>query len=295
MSSLPRSLPTVIRPLWLAAALGAAACSDVAQRGDPDEPDVGQPGPDVIWVATAPALVDRLLDIAKVTDKDFLIDLGSGDGEIVIAAAKRGARALGVEYNAELVEHSRRRAREAGVGERAQFVRGDLFAADLSEATVVALYLTEQINLRLRPKLLGLKPGTRILSNTFGMGEWLPDETVTVYSFRSLLAPLLPVLDVDDHCHFRCSGYLWNVPADVAGLWRTHDGTLEVRQRFQELHGELVRDGQRIPLWKMTLRGRELTFAEKGMRFSGRVEDEFMRGVIRQGGGTSDWTASRVH
>jgi 2-polyprenyl-3-methyl-5-hydroxy-6-metoxy-1,4-benzoquinol methylase len=141
------------------------------------EPSVGQKGKDVVWVPTPQVVVDKMLDIAGMTARDYVMDLGSGDGRLVITAAKRGARALGIEYNPDMVELARRNAEKAGVAGRAKFVKADLFETDFSEATVITMFLLPDINLRLRPKLLRLKPGTRIVSNTFTMAEWKPDAT----------------------------------------------------------------------------------------------------------------------
>jgi precorrin-6B methylase 2 len=142
-------------------------------------PHVGQEGKDVVWVPTPDVLVNKMLEIAEVTGKDFVIDLGSGDGRTVIAAAKLGARAIGIEYNPEMVELSKKNATEAGVSGTTKFIQTDLFGYDLSEATVITMFLLPEINLKLRPQLLDLKPGTRIVSNTFTMGEWEPDFEVT--------------------------------------------------------------------------------------------------------------------
>src|SRR5436190_9090691 len=155
----------------LCAALGAPA---IAQT--PYEPVPFQPGKDVVWVPTPQALVDRMLDMARVTKDDFVMDLGSGDGRTVITAAKRGARALGVEYEPEMVELSRRNAEKEGVSGRASFVKADLFETDFSRADVITMFLLPSINIQLRPQILGLRPGTRIVSNTFTMGDWQADE-----------------------------------------------------------------------------------------------------------------------
>ncbi len=142
------------------------------------EPSVGQQGKDVIWVPTPEDLVQAMLDLAKVTPNDFVMDLGSGDGRIVIAAAKRGARAVGIEYNPDMVELSRRNAEKAGVSDKATFVNADIFATDFSQATVITMYLLPQLNLRLKPVILNLKPGTRIVSHAFTMGDWAPEQTI---------------------------------------------------------------------------------------------------------------------
>src|ERR1051326_1076469 len=141
------------------------------------QPQVGQEGKDVIWVPTPQSLVNKMLDMAKVTPKDYVMDLGSGDGRTVITAAKRGARATGVEYNPDMVELSKRNAAKEGVTDKAQFMKADLFETDLSPATVITMFLLPDINLKLRPKILGMKPGTRVVSNSFTMGEWSADET----------------------------------------------------------------------------------------------------------------------
>ena len=149
------------------------------KTGDVYVPEVGQQGKDVVWVPTPQELVDTMLSIAKVTPADYLIDLGSGDGRTVISAAKRGARALGIEYNPDMVRLSRRNAEKEGVSGKAEFIEADLYEADLSKATVITMFLLPEINLKLRPRLLDLKPGTRIVSNTFTMGEWEADREVT--------------------------------------------------------------------------------------------------------------------
>jgi len=152
--------------------IATAAAGQAAQTQF--EPQVGQPGKDVVWVPTGQGLVDKMLDLAKATPQDYIIDLGSGDGRTVIAAAKRGARALGIEYNPDMVELSKQNAVKAGVTDRATFVKADLFETDFSQATVITMFLLPDINLKLRPKILALKPGTRVVSNTFDMGDWQP-------------------------------------------------------------------------------------------------------------------------
>src|SRR3954468_6210392 len=189
------------------------------------EPSVGQEGKDVVWVPTPQVVVDRMLDKAKVTARDFVMDLGSGDGRTVITAAKRGARAMGIEYNPNMVELSKRNAAKAGVSDRATFVKADLFETDFSKATVITLFLLPDINLKLRPKILDLKPGTRIVSNTFTMGEWKDDETATV--------------DDSAGCSYYCTAHLWIVPAKVSGNWRLGDGDLGLKQEFQMIQGTL--------------------------------------------------------
>src|SRR5258706_13839907 len=181
------------------------------------EPSSGQEGKDVVWVPTPQILVDKMLDMAKVTPRDFVMDLGSGDGRTVITAAKRGARALGVEFNPDMVALSRRNAAKAGVSDKAIFVEADIFRSDLSPATVITLFLLTDLNLKLRPTILTLKPGTRIVSNTFRMGDWEPDQTVEL------------------GCDTYCTAYLWIVPARVEGRWKTAQGELALKQEFQKV------------------------------------------------------------
>src|SRR5690348_15568814 len=186
-------------------------------------PQVGQEGKDVIWVPTPQALVNKMLDMAKVTSKDYLMDLGSGDGRTVITAAKRGARAVGIEYNPDMVELSKRNAAKEGVSDKAQFMKADLFETDLSPATVITMFLLPDINIRLRPKILDLKPGTRIVSNSFTMGDWKEDETATA----------------TEGCSSYCTAYLWIVPAKVDGTWKMPQGELTLKQTYQMVSGTL--------------------------------------------------------
>src|SRR5437773_6914190 len=194
----------------LSLALGIALTGSLARSQSAKEyqPEVGQAGKDVVWVPTPQALVDKMLDMAKVTSKDYVIDLGSGDGRTVITAAKRGAKALGIEYNPDMVELSKRNAAKEGVSDKASFLKADLFESDFSQATVITMFLLPEINLKLRPKILDLKPGTRIVSNTFTMGEWNADETALI----------------TDNCYSWCTALLWIVPAKVAGTWRSPQG-----------------------------------------------------------------------
>ncbi|HEY1287146.1 MAG TPA: methyltransferase domain-containing protein, partial [Burkholderiales bacterium] len=173
-----------VREVALASLIaGASACSVAqtqTQSGSTFEPTVGQAGKDVVWVPTPQALVNKMLDMAKVTPNDTVYDLGSGDGRTVITAAKRGARAYGIEYNPDMVELSKRNAAKEGVTGKANFQQADLFKTDFSQATVITMFLLPDINIKLRPKILGMRPGTRVVSNSFTMGEWSADETATV-------------------------------------------------------------------------------------------------------------------
>ena len=192
------------------------------------EPRVGQPGKDVVWVPSPQALVDRMLDIAKLQPGEYHMDLGSGDGRTVITAAKRGATAVGVEFNPNMVALARENAKQAGVTDRATFIEGDLFQADISKANVITLFLLPDINLRLRPKILDLRPGTRVVSNSFDMGDWTPDQTI----------------QAGPECTSWCRAHLWIVPAKVQGTWKLPDGgELTLEQRYQAVTGSL-RDRQ---------------------------------------------------
>jgi precorrin-6B methylase 2 len=221
------------------------------------EPSVGQEGKDVVWVPTPQVVVDKMLDMAKVTAQDFVIDLGSGDGRTVITAAKRGARALGIEYNPEMVELSKRNAEQEGVAGRASFVKADLFESDFSKATVITMFLLPEINLKLRPKILGLKPGTRVVSNTFTMGEWQADETAE--------------LSAGGGCENSwCTALLWIVPARVAGTYRVPQGGLTLKQQFQMLSGTLRTEGKTFAL-QGKVHGEEIAFKAGGREYRGRL------------------------
>ena len=221
------------------------------------EPQVGQAGKDVIWVPTPQSLVDRMLGLGKVTPNDYLIDHGSGDGRTVITAAKRGTRALGIEYNPDMVELSKRNAQKEGVQARAEFKRADLFESDFSGATVVTMFLLPDINIRLRPKLLEMKPGTRIVSNTFTMGEWQPDQKAE--------------LSQKEGCRESwCTALLWIVPAKVAGTHKLPNGEVTLKQDFQMLSGFVKTEGKNFAL-KGKVNGEEVTFTAGGREYRGKL------------------------
>ena len=225
----------------------------------PFEPSSGQPGKDVVWVPTPQALVDRMLSMAKVGRRDYVMDLGSGDGRTVITAAKRGARALGVEYNPDMVELSKRNAEKEGVEKKATFVKADLFETDFSRATVITMFLLPDINIRLRPKILGLKPGTRVVSNSFTMGDWESDETQTVKP--------------EEGCDTSwCTAYLWIVPAQVAGTYSLPQGELVLKQKFQTLSGTLETGGKTYAL-EGKVRGRFVVFDAGGKTYRGHMKN----------------------
>jgi len=222
------------------------------------EPTVGQEGKDVVWVPTPQAVVDKMLDMAKVTPADFLMDLGSGDGRTVITAAKRGARALGVEYNPDMVELSKRNALKESVADRASFVKADLFQTDFSKATVITMFLLPEINLKLRPKILALKPGTRIVSNTFTMGEWEADQTAELGAGGG---------GCDNSW---CTALLWIVPARVAGTYKVPQGEVTLKQQFQMLSGTLRTGGKTLAL-KGKVNGEEIAFKAGGWDYRGKL------------------------
>jgi hypothetical protein len=238
------------------------------------QPRVGQAGKDVVWVPTPQALVDMMLDMAKATPSDFVMDLGSGDGRTVVTAAKRGMRAHGIEYNPDMVELSKRNAASEGVSDKATFAKADLYESDFSQATVITMFLLPEINLKLRPRLLALKPGTRIVSNTFTMGEWGPDESSSV----------------DRDCFSWCTALLWIVPAKAEGTWKLADGELSLKQSYQMLTGTLQNSAGTMQITGR-LRGDQITLSGGGKEYSGRVSGDTIAGTV-QGGGS--WQARRA-
>jgi len=254
--------------------LGACSFAQAQTAKDEFLPHVGQEGKDVIWVPTPQALVDKMLDMAKVTPTDYVIDLGSGDGRTVITAAKRGARALGIEYNPDMVELSKRNAAKAGVGDKASFVKADLFESDFSQAQVITMFLLPDINLKLRPKILDMKPGTRIVSNSFTMGDWKADETASV----------------KDGCASYCTAYLWIVPAKVDGTWKLPQGELTLKQTYQTFSGSIRSGATTTPITDAKLKGDQINFTAGGIKYSGQVKGNSMDGES----GNGRWTATRV-
>jgi precorrin-6B methylase 2 len=260
-------------------ALGMAAfAAGVCAQTPKFEPQVGQPGKDVVWVPTSQVVVDTMLNLAKVTPQDIVYDLGSGDGRTVITAAKRGARAKGIEYNPDMVELSKQNAAKEGVSDRATFVKADLFETDFSEATVVTMFLLPSINLKLRPKILDMKPGTRIASNSFTMGEWQDDETAT--------------MDAKDGCTYWCVAHFWIVPAKVAGNWRIGQGELALKQEFQMLSGSLTADGKTVAI-AGRLRGEQITFTAGGAEYTGKVSGNAIEGMRKVGNASTAFSATR--
>lgn len=265
--------------LALAAVLG---CANVAaQPAEP--PQIGQVSRDSVWVPTPERMIRRLLQMADTTPEDVVVDLGSGDGRIPIYAARHfGARGIGVELEENLVRISVEAAKAQGVADRTRFFQQDLFEFDLSVATVVALYISPGVMTRLKPRLLALKPGTRVVSHFFTLGDWEPDETIRV----------------EDR-----TGYLWVVPADVRGAWtlRTGDDVLRltVQQERQRLAIRGARDGREVPVIGVRLRGTEISFTSfdpdgSVRHYRGRIDGARMGGESGAQGDTPvRWSAQR--
>ena len=269
-----------VRQLLLMLCLSVAAGCAIATYQQEYEPQYNQWGKDVAWWPTSQVLVDKMLEMAKVTSEDFVIDLGSGDGRTVITAAKQGARALGIEYNPNLVALSKRNAAKENVGERAQFVEGDLFESDFSQATVITMFLSETLNLRLRQRILNLKPGTRVLSTSFTMGEWKPDETVSVQDNKG--------------CSSYCTALLWIVPAKVEGTWKLLEGELTFTQRFQTFSGTFKSGSDTVAIKNGKLSGDLISFSIGDANYTGRVNGDTMEGIYESGGVTTKWRTAKV-
>ena len=256
---------------------------------------------DTPYVQTPQNVVDRMLEVAKVGPKDFVIDLGSGDGRMIITAAKKhGARGFGVDLDRRLVTLSNKLAAKAGVADRAVFYERDIYQTDLSPASVVTIYLLPEVNLMMRPRLIEmLKPGTRVVSHDYDMGEWTPDLAFTMD------APGKPV-GRDE----KSKVFFWVVPAKVSGKWRWYDRAGEGPQRsyelvldqfFQKVEGTLSVDGKPVPIENAKLTGDELTFSAPidpsgPSEFRGRIVNNGMEGVVRTGGAAkpTPWSAART-
>ena len=255
---------------------GAAAQQPAAE---PFVPRSGQPGKDVVWVPSPPEMVNKMMEIANVTPADYVIDLGSGDGRNIIAAAKLGARGHGVEFNHDMVALSQKLAQEAGVADKAQFVEGDMYAADISKATVMALFLLP-VNLnKLAPKFLELTPGSRIVANTFGIDGWEPD-------FRTSLPQ-------GSECESWCDVLLWIVPAKVHGEWILSNGRLNLTQEYQTVQGTLTLNGTENTVAKGRMNGEEISFVAGGQTYTGKVNGSRMEGTVTTPNGTQPWSATK--
>ena len=260
-------------------ALLTSVSASAQQTTKPFEPVSGQAGKDVVWVPSPPEMVNKMMELARVTANDFVIDLGSGDGRNVIAAAKLGARALGVEYNPDMVALSRRLALEAGVADKAQFAQADMYEYDISKATVMALFLLPVNMNKLAPKFFNLAPGSRIVANTFGIDGWEPDLRFT--------------LPASSECESWCEVLLWIVPAKIAGTWSMPNGTLTLTQEYQMVQGTLAAGGESHAVVMGRLNGDELTFMANGQTFKAKVGGNVMMGTLTSPNGDTPFTATR--
>jgi hypothetical protein len=276
-----RVLASVVTVALLATAGLASAQQDF-------KPYVGQQGKDVVWVPTPDEVVDRMLTMAQTKPEDYVIDLGAGDGKIAIAAAKKfGAKSMGVEYNPDMVAFAQKNAQAAGVIGKAQIVHGDIFATDFTQATVLTMYLLPSLNMRLRPQILALRPGTRVVTHAFNMEDWEPDESSDVDGRRV---------------------YFWVVPANVAGRWAlelsgggggAEKVGLNFEQKFQRIEGVAYLGPVLAGLREPRLSGFRIAFAyvdPRGVRreFGGRVTGSSMEGTFRTDGGQEGrWSAAK--
>jgi len=264
-----------IAAVSLLAFSGAAEAKTRAECERDYKPQVGQAGKDVIWVPTPDELVNKMLTMAKVTPKDYVVDLGAGDGKIAIAAGKRfGATAVGIEYNPDMAKLAQCLVQAEGVTDKVRIIQGDIFKEDFSKATVVTMYLLPELNMCVRHRLLAMKPGTRVTSHAFTMGEWVPDESFDA-EYRD--------------------AYLWIVPARVGGSWRFRnasgsiDFTVSLAQNFQDIGGEVNVGGSKQPLLGALLQGESIRFAFTDARgvtqhFTGTVRGTEIAGSVRASG-----------
>ena len=260
--------------LYLAFSSTTALAQEAAK---PYWPVYGMPGKDVLWAPAEAGMVNKVMELARVGPGDVVVDLGSGDGRTVIAAARHGAQGIGVEFNQDLVNLSRSFAKNAGVAARTRFIKQNLFDFDLGKASVITLFLTPVINMKLRPALLDLKPGTRVISIIFGMEDWQHDDSVRDESIPN--------------CGAYCLAYLWVVPARVAGTWRLAHGEFRLEQRFQMVTGTLSAGGTSVPV-SGRLRGDHITLtAADSVEFTGRVVGKEMGGTVRINGVGNGWHA----
>ena len=274
MTSIRRVLQLLVAfsVVWLAATANVTA--EKAKK--PFEPVPGMHGKDSVWVPTPFATLEKMYDMAKLTPKDFVIDLGSGDGRAIIAAAKRGTPGIGVEWNDDLIALSNKLAQQAGVAHLAKFVKHDMFSYDISKATVMALFMLPDQLAKLTPKFLTLRPGSRIVMNGFTIPGWTPDETGKATG----------------DCGSWCTAHLYIVPAKVEGAWRLGDADLALTQNFQMLTGTLSEKGKPVPITNGRLNGTEIRFDVDKAQYAGRVEGDTMRGEVT-GGATGAWSATR--
>lgn len=252
---------TLLTSLFVAAVLTGPAQAQTAATEF--KPQVGQAGKDVIWVPTPKSLVEKMLKMADVKPSDVVFDLGSGDGITVITAAKQfGVHATGIEYNPDMVELAKRNAQREGVSDKAEFIRGDIFATDFSKATVVTMYLLPYLNLKLRPTILNMKPGTRVVSHAFTMDDWSPDQASSAEGRTA---------------------YLWIVPAKVEGKWMLGNGAVEITQKLQNIEGHYTTadNNSTYRITHTNLRGDQISFSVGAATYTGRVSGPVMQGTMR--------------
>lgn len=273
-----RALSRLFAALYLMAVAVAVGSPVWAQPATGYAPQVGQEGKDVVWVPTPQTLVDRMLDMAKAMPADYVIDLGSGDGRTVITAAKRGIKAHGVEYNPEMVELAKRNAQKEGVADRATFVEADIFETDFSQATVLTLFLLTDLNIKLRPNILSMKPGTRVVSNTFMMGDWEPDDRV----------------EAPAGCSSFCKASLWIVPAKVEGTWQMGQSELVLEQKYQALAGRLKTGNVIALVTNGKMSGDRIAFTAGGTQYAGTVTGNAIEGTQKSSAHETRWQATRA-
>jgi hypothetical protein len=273
-----------LRLFAVAAAAALLSSPIAAQTGKDYQPQVGQQGKDVIWVPTPDEVVDRMLTMAQTKPADYVIDLGAGDGKIAIAAAKKfGAKSLGIEYNPDMAKHAQGNVEKAGVTDKTRIIQGDIFATDFKSATVLTMYLLPALNLKLRPTILTMKPGTRVVSHSFTMDDWEPDETSNMDGRRM---------------------YYWVVPANLQGSWKVSVAggealDITIDQKYQKIEGTVQLGAVQGGLREARLSGANVAFTivdAAGVRrsFTGRVNGASMEGALRTDTGAEGrWTAAK--
>ena len=275
MSRLMRRSTAVALAGLLAAATVSVDAKDRRECDRDYKPQVGQSGKDVVWVPTPDEVVQRMLRMAKVTPQDTVYDLGAGDGKIAIAAGKIGATSVGIEYNPDMARLAQCYVQAENLAGKTRIIQGDVFKEDFSKASVVTMYLLPELNLRLRPTILTMKPGPRVTSHQFTMGDWEPDETAEI-DYRS--------------------AYLWIVPAKVEGAWTLREQgsnaqyAVNLTQKYQKITGDVAAGSAKQPLVGATVRGEEIRFAfndDKGVTrtLTGTVRGNELTGTLKAANG----------
>ncbi len=275
MSRLLRSSTAIAIASVLAVSMSNADAKDRRECDRDYKPQVGQSGKDVVWVPTPDEIVQRMLRLAKVTAQDTVYDLGAGDGKIAIAAGKLGATSVGIEYNPDMAKLAQCYVQAENLEGKTRIIQGDVFKEDFSKASVITMYLLPELNLKLRPTILNMKPGTRVTSHQFTMGDWEPDETAEV-DYRT--------------------AYLWIVPAKVDGTWTvreqgsTNAYTVNLNQKYQKITGDVAAGSAKQPLVGATVRGEEVRFAfndDKGVTrtLTGTVRGNELTGSLKGASG----------